>query len=395
MNRKIDILKVLVACSIAISCISCSNEDVLLNKTNQLFHYMGMHNPDSLLNIIPIYPDFDDSYMVIESDSFKISNIVKNKNEDGYDVEITNYYSVNHIPDNMIKKNIILTFVKNLDGDYYVKKSVGLLNDDIIPNEANETGYLKVRSKDSDVDIIEGLNVLDTIRQECLYAKCEKIKQNIKIELLWYRTGSAAKLFYRIFNNSSEYINLMTFNGTYTYKTFPKDEFHNEGIVRYLRGNSYQDVDFTEEEFTKLRALQGTLFFYSTYVNEYHLKSYEITNIEVNDKIDYNGDEYANYLKKHPKDQVPDKDKSKEEGFLSELEKYVKKVEGMSSLEELTNMPKLNKKFSVKTEYIYGVRDGGIKESDLKLTNEQKEKMNQLNNRYEIAYQKLKDTFVK
>lgn len=384
---------VFAVCLLAISTISCSKDNnIVKERTNLLFDLMASGNMDS---IISIYPDFDDTYMVIESDSFKISKVEDN-NEEGYDVEVTNYYSEDHMPDFMIKKNIILTFVKNRDGEYYIKKSVGLLNSDSMPVEAIETGYLKVRSNDIDVDVIKGLDVLDIIREESLLAKYERIKQDIKVEL-WYRTGSRAINYYRVYNNSNEDINLITFAGTYTYETYPGYEFHNKGVARYLRRNSYIDVHFSDDEFVEERLNRGTIFSHAVYVNHYHLKSYEIIDIELaNKEIIYQGNEYANYIKKHPKTQAKSEEKTKEEEYLSLLEEYVNVVEGLYSLEGIYNMPKVNKKYSLKAEYLFGVKGGvNYENSDLKMTNEHKERYNQLKKRYESAYKRLEETFVK
>ena len=390
MKNKRLFLSVFAICLFAICGISCSgDENLIKDKTNNLFRYMGLHDTDSLEQIMRIYPDFDNSYMFIESDSFKINNIVKNKNEDGYDVEITNYYSVNHMPDLMVKKNILLTFVKNLDGEYYIKKSVGLLNSDSMPVEATETGYLKVRSNDIDVDVIKELDVLDIIREESLLARNEKIKQDIKVEL-WYRTGGRSFNFYRVFNNSNEDINLITFSGTYTYETYPGYEFHNKGVAHHLRRNSYIDVTFYDDEFYRERARRGTLLFYGVYAYHYHLKSYEIIDIELADKeIIYQGNEYANYLKKHPKTKVSNEEKSKEEQFISDFENIVVKLEEVKTEEEAVSFLYRFKSFIIKSEYLYGIKKinkEGINESILKLTDKQKERIGQFNARIDSVF---------
>ncbi len=390
MKNKRLFLSVFAICLFAICGISCSgDENLIKDKTNNLFRYMGLHDTDSLEQIMRIYPDFDNSYMFIESDSFKINNIVKNKNENGYDVEITNYYSVNHMPDLMVKKNILLTFVKNLDGEYYIKKSVGLLNSDSMPVEATETGYLKVRSNDIDVDVIKELDVLDIIREESLLARNEKIKQDIKVEL-WYRTGGRSFNFYRVFNNSNEDINLITFSGTYTYETYPGYEFHNKGVAHYLRRNSYIDVKFYDDEFIKERMRRGTYLFTDVYVNEYHLKSYEILDIELADnEIIYQGNEYANYLKKHPKPKVSNEEKSKEEQFISDFENIVVKLEEVKTEEEAVSFLYRFKSFIIKSEYLYGIKKinkESINESILKLTDKQKERIGQFNARRDSVF---------
>lgn len=103
-----------------------------------------------------------------------------------------------------------------------------------------------------------------------------------------------------------------------------------------------------------------------------------------------------NYLKKHPKAKVSNEDKSKEEEYLSLLEDYVMIVERLHSIEEIKQMPIVNKKYSLKAEYLFGVK--GVvdyENSDLKLTNEHKERYNQLKKRYESAYKRLEETFVK
>lgn len=295
MKRITCLLQTLVVC-VLISCdvMGPSNEELVRERTNELFGFITSRQIDS---VKVIYPEFNETYMDIDTDSIRILKVTQGMSDDSYDVEITNFFSIDHMPDLMVKRNIILTFEKAPDDYYYVKKSVGFLNTDKMPYEAKETGYLKERANDSDVDIIKGLGVLDTIRQEIIDARYDYVKQNINVEL-WYGRG---KNFYRVSNYSNEDIKRVSFRGTFTYETYPNDEFHNEGVVSNLRSNYYKDVTFYEDEFTDKRIEQGTYFYTTTLVTGYHLKSYEITNIELANEIIYDGDEYANYKKSHSK----------------------------------------------------------------------------------------------
>lgn len=391
MEIKRLFLNVCAVCLFLICSVSCSNDEkVVKSKTNELFSLMNAQTIDS---IFALYPDFDDSYMLIKSDSFIINNVVEAKNEDGYDVEITNYYTLDYLPDSIDKKKIILTFVKNLDGDYFIEKSRGLLNSDRMPADAIGTGYLKLRSNDIDVDVIKGLGILNSVKQE---AKREKIEQNRKgiiIELWYHKQMGNAYNYFRVYNYTNETIKSLSFNCSYSYETLPGEVFYTNGVVNNIAVGSYRDTYFRESP--KFAERVGNRWIFVSY---YHLNSYEITNLEfLYDDVNYKGDEYANYLKRHPKEVAPIKSESKEDQFLSEFEEYVKKVEGIHSVDGINNMPKVNKQFSLKVDYKYGIKDAdsGIEGAILKFTDEQEERYEQLKKRYKTAYQRLKDTYVK
>lgn len=129
----------------------------------QLFGFIKNNQLDS---IRVIYPDFSEEYMKILTDSIQITDVNKDENSNLINVKLTNYYSENHEERKSIKRNIILTYCQNDSNDYYVLKSVGLINKDDLPVEAKLTGYLKYKAQDSDYDIIKDLNVLDIIKTE-------------------------------------------------------------------------------------------------------------------------------------------------------------------------------------------------------------------------------------
>lgn len=279
---------------IGICFVSCSGlfvkspDEIVKEKTMQLFGFIKNNQLDS---IRVIYPDFSEEYMKILTDSIQITDVNKDENSNLINVKLTNYYSENHEERKSIKRNIILTYCQNDSNDYYVLKSVGLINKDDLPVEAKLTGYLKYKAQDSDYDIIKDLNVLDIIKTEKEEKKKSDLaKRYVKLEL-WYKTGDFKKTYYKIINSSNQVIEHVqfkamfnTYNRTYTNSPSAKD------IAPFTSKEAY----FDDEELLRKEK------FYLVYSPR--LVSYEITNITfpyltVNE-FDYDGNEYTEYLKK-------------------------------------------------------------------------------------------------
>ena len=284
--------------------LSCNNlsspkpEDIVVKKTMDLFSYISSNEVDSTRLL---YPDFSEKYMSILSDSIHVTNVIVDENSKNISVELTNYYSENHIESNSIKRNIILTYCPNDSNEYVVLKSVGLVDKDILPMEAICSGYLKAKAKDSDYEIIKDLNILDSIKAEMKNQLYEKAKSQVTLEL-WYKTGNRATVYYRIFNRSDERIGNVQFSATYNYEDWPSYTFHNTVSARDIPANTVHNVEFNDSEFLQVRLDAGHIF-RSVLVTKYHLVSYEMTNIsfpflEVEGE-DYTGNEYVEYIKKH------------------------------------------------------------------------------------------------
>lgn len=287
---------VLTVCLFAISIFSCSKDNnIVKERTNLLFDLIASRETDSILTL---YPDFDDSYMVIESDSIKITKVEENK-EGGYDVVLTNFYSKDHMPSLMTTKQIVLSFTKNKDGEYYIKKSCGLLNTERMPYQAAATGYIQERSKDADVEVIKGMSILDSVVIFAKQERYERVKKQIKVEIVY----NSVKDFYRISNYSDEYIQKLSFNGEFTYdhKNTSGIVFHNKCTVQDLPSNHNITVPFPLIDGDFFAILYRNANFSYRETGLFHLKSYDITNITFEFEIDYKGDEYANYLKKTSK----------------------------------------------------------------------------------------------
>lgn len=293
------------AISLFLSCNNLSSpkpEDIVVRKTFDLFNYISSNTIDS---IRLLYPDYSEKYMSILSDSIHISNVVLDENSKIITVELTNYYSENHIENNSVKRNIILTYCPNDSNKYVILKSVGLVDKDVLPEEATYSGYLKAKAKDSDYEIIKDLNILDSIKVEMKNQLIERAKSQVTLEL-WHWTGNRAKVYYRIFNRSDEEIGYVQFSASYTYEDWPSYTFHNTVSSRDIPAYTIRDVDFNDFEFEKARWDAGQ-FFRSVYVTKYHLNSYKITKIsfpllEVH-PIDYTGNEYVDYIKRHRKNE--------------------------------------------------------------------------------------------
>lgn len=292
---------------IIIFCESCNMpaevkpEDIVKAKTMKLFDYMNNKQIDS---IHIIYPNFSEDYMILPSDSICVTNITTEDSSRIITVNLTNYYSENHIENNSIKRNIIMTYCPNDSNDYIVQKSVGLVDKDKLPVEAEYSGYLKAKAQESDYEIIRDLSVLDSIKAEIKNRLFKEAKEQVTLEL-WYRKGRPATNFYRVYNRSNQMIGIVQFNASYKYETWPSYTFNNTPYARDVPAYSYRDVNFDESEFTRARLNQENGNFGVTYVTNYHLVSYKITKItfpylEVGE-LDYTGNEYVEYVRRHSK----------------------------------------------------------------------------------------------
>ncbi len=286
--------------------LSCNNpsslkpEDIVIDKTQDLFNYISSNKVDSARLL---YPNFSEKYMSILSDSIHVTNVVLDENSKNITVELTNYYSENHIESNSVKRNIILTYCPNDSNEYVVLKSVGLVDKDVLPVEATYSGYLKAKAKDCDYEIIKDLNILDSIKAEMRNQLFERAKSLVTLEL-WYRTGNRADVYYRIFNRSDEMIGNVQFSATYKYEDWPSYTFHNTVSSSNIPANTVRNVGFNDYEFEQVRLEAGHIF-RNVYVTKYHLNSYKITNISFPylsvEEENYTGNEYEKYIKKHRK----------------------------------------------------------------------------------------------
>jgi hypothetical protein len=284
-------------------------EDIVKAKTMKMFDYINNNQIDS---VHFLYPDFSEEYMILPSDSIYIKNVISDEKNKTLTVNLTNYFSANHIDSDSEKRNIILTYCLNDSNEYIVQKSVGLVDKDNLPLEAEVTGYLKAKVKGSDYELIKDLNILDSIKAEIKNRLFEEAKGQVELEL-WYRRGSRAKVFYRVLNYSRQTIGTVQFNATYKYETWPSYTFKNAPYAKNISPNSYRDVDFDVSEFYLVRYEKGDIGT-NTYVDKYDLISYKLTNItfpllEVS-LSDYTGNEYEEYLKRHSKlekNQLPQK----------------------------------------------------------------------------------------
>ena len=275
-------------------------EDIVKVKTMKMFDYMRNNQTDSILML---YPDYSEEYMFLLSDSICVTNVTQDENSKNITVNLSNYYSENHIEGNTEKRNIILTYCPNDSNELIVQNSVGLVDKNQLPLEAEWSGYLKAKAQESDYELIKDLYVLDSIKAEIKNRLFEEAKGQVTLEL-WYQTGSNAKVFYRVFNRSSQMIGRVQFNATYTYETWPSYTFKNAPSARDLAPSTFKDVTFDESEFFNVRLEKGDAFS-NTYVNKYHLNSYTIKSVtfpylEVG-ILDYTGNEYAEYVKRHSK----------------------------------------------------------------------------------------------
>lgn len=269
-------------------------EDVIKEKTALLFDFIKSEQVDSVKTI---YPDFDKSYMTLPSDSIQITKVEKNEENGNFVVEVTNFYSENHIQNETVKRSINLTYVKDENDQYFVQKSVGFVDKEALPYEAEASGYLKAMSTASDAEIVNGLSILDDIKTDIIKDRYKRVKENVKIEI-WYRTNPG-RVFYRIINNSEEFINSVSFKCIYSYEFYKDKQFHNSASVRNLSPNSYKEVSFDLADFSKKRWDWGDAF-RDYYVTWFHMVSYNITDLSIDEDILYLGNEYTDYIKKHP-----------------------------------------------------------------------------------------------
>ena len=277
-------------------------EDIVTAKTFKMFDFIKNNQTDS---IQILYPDYSEDYMNILSDSIHVTDVKLDENSKIITVQLTNYFSENHIESNSVKRNIILTYCPNDSNEYIIQKSVGLVDKEKLPEEARYSGFLKAKATESDYEIIKDLNVLDDLKAEIKTKLFEEAKKQVTLEL-WYKTGSNASNFYRVFNRSNQMIGIVQFKASFKYETWPSYTFNNTPSARDVPAYSYRDTNFDESEFTKVRLAQNDGWSFGvTYVNQYHLISYQITNItfpflEVGIQ-DYTGNEYIDYTKKHSK----------------------------------------------------------------------------------------------